>query len=218
MVLFAADHHYDTHAGKILAEELQKGRDLDFHENDWSCFGRLDGAGSGDVLMLNMISGSCDIPPPKEEAAKAVRGFLERRGGLFLVHAGSAAFWQYDWWREAVGMRWVRDDDPDGFDPSTHPRMPYSVLPAKSRHPLCSRLLPMEFAEDEIYTELEQTQPLWTLMYTRLPQGTYAQCYLAATPWGGTVVGFLPGHRAEVARDPVYITNVEILLNFLTDA
>jgi len=34
MILFAADNHYDTHAGRVLYDEIKDAYDLEFHEDE----------------------------------------------------------------------------------------------------------------------------------------------------------------------------------------
>ena len=150
-----------------------------------------------------------------DQAAEAVRRYFETGKPVLLLHGGSAAFWPFDWFREAVGLRWVRGNDPDGVVASFHPKEPYRVEPAKCRHPLVSRLIPMDLPQDEIYTALEQTRPMWVLMNTTISSGTFPQCTESTSPWGGRVINFLPGHAATVTRDPALIANVRTLIDSL---
>ena len=215
MILFAADNHYGTHPGRVLNEQLAGHYDIAFYEDDWSCFEDASLLGKCDLLVLNMISGCCDIPAPSEKALANVRAYCEAGGNLLLLHGASAAFWQCDWWRPIVGHRWVRGNDADGFAASTHPRQPYAVVPAKCRHPLCAKLQPMDLPEDEIYTELEQTCPTTVLMTTDVNGKTYPQCYETTTPWGGTVLSFVPGHDEAVVRRPELVANCRTLIDYL---
>lgn len=210
-ILFASDIHYDTHGGRALYEAL--GGDIDFHEDEWSCF-EEPLVGRVDLLILSMISGACDIPPPSEAAEQNVRAYVESGGDLFLVHSGSAAFWQCDWWRALVGFRWVRGEDPDGFPHSLHPTQPYTVVVSKTRHPLAQKLQPVEIPADELYTQLEQTCPTVTLMETTVEAGTYPMCYESHTAWGGRIVGYLPGHAAEVVQFPGNVANCRAIIDY----
>jgi len=114
-----------------------------------------------------------------------------------------------------VGLRWVREDDPDGFAPSTHPRQPYLVRVAKSRHPLCQLLQEAAIPEDELYVDLEQTCPIVTLMETTITEGTFPMCYETTTPWGGKIVGYIPGHAADVVRLHYNVANCRIIIDYL---
>jgi hypothetical protein len=215
MILFAADNHYGTHPGKVLHEQISDSYDIRFFEDDWSCFEDQSLMASCDLLVLNMISGCCDIPAPGQQGIDNVRAYCEAGGSLLLLHGASAAFWQCDWWRPIVGHRWVRGNDPDGFEPSTHPRQPYTITPAKCRHSLCAQLQVVELPEDEIYTELEQTCPTMVLMTTEVNGKTYPQCYEATSPWGGRILGFLPGHDEAAVRTPALVANCRLLIDSL---
>ena len=215
MILFAADDHYSTRPGAMLYEALSEQYPIAFHENDWSCFDDAERMSQCRLLMLNMIAGTGNVAPPGAQAERHVRAYVERGGDLLLLHGSSAAFWHWDWWRPIVGFRWVRGNDPDGFEPSTHPKRPFRLDVAKSRHPLCRELRGVDLPEDEIYTHLEQTCPATVLMQTTTDEGTFPQCYEARTPWGGTVLGFLPGHRPEVVQDETVLGDCRVLLDYL---
>lgn len=218
MILFVADNHYDTHAGKALFECLEPHYDIDFHEDDWRCFRQPDLAGRCALLMLNLIGDTCDVPPPGPEEEKNVYAYVQAGRPLFLLHGASAAFWQSPWWRALVGFRWVRKGDPDGFAPSSHPVQPYCVEVAKSRHPLCRRLRMVDMPEDEIYTELEQTGPATILMETTIAAGTFPMSYETTTPWGGKIVAYIPGHAADVVRLEGNVANCRAIIDYLLAA
>lgn len=215
MILFAADRHYDKHPGRVLYEEIADAYAMDFYEDDWSCFEQADLRGKYGLIILNMISGCCDVPPPTANGESQVRAYLEAGGNFLLLHGASAAFWNCDWWRPVVGYRWVRGNDPDGFPSSTHPRRPYALRVSKCRHPLCKKLQEIDLPEDELYIRLEQTCPVMTLMETTTEEGTFPQCYEANTPWGGTMVGYLPGHEAHVVRLAPMVANGRVLIDYL---
>jgi hypothetical protein len=217
VILFAADQHYGKHPGRNIHECLKDDYEIDFHEDDWTCFAQPF-ADRYDLLALNLISSTCDIPPPAPECEPNVRAYVESGKPMLLLHGASAAFWQWDWWRPLVGFRWVRGEDPDGFDASSHPVRPYKVKVAKARHPLCSKLHDMFLPEDEIYTCLEETCPTWTIMETTTDEGTFPMCYECITPHGGKVIGFLPGHGKEICQDPQVIDSIRILINYLLES
>ena len=140
MIIFVADDHYESFPGRNTYEEIAADYpDMKFIENDWSIFTSVDLAGDCDLLILNMIADTCNLPVPDEAAAEAVKKYCEAGKNLLLLHGGSSAFWPYAWFRELVGIRWVRGNDPDGFVASFHPHEPYKVVRAKCRHRLvCS--------------------------------------------------------------------------------
>ncbi len=215
MILFAADNHYRTHAGRVLYESLEPDCKIRFCEDDWSCFNEPDLADRYSLMILNLISGSCNVPEPDPVAEENVRAYLQSGKPVFLLHGASAAFWQWDWWRALVGFRWVRGNDPDGFEPSTHPKRPYTVRVTKSRHPLCQRLQEVSMPEDELYVSLEQTCPTVTIMETTTDEGSFPMCYETVTGWGGKVVGYIPGHAPDVVNLPGNVANCRAIIDWL---
>jgi hypothetical protein len=216
MIIFAADNHYDVHPGKNIYAGLKNNyKDMVFSEDDWSVFVKNDLKNKCDLLVLNMIAGTCNIEPPDQEAEKSVRAYCEKGGNILLIHGSSAAFWQWDWWRSIVGYRWVRGNDPDSVVPSTHPTRPYKVKISKSRNPLCAKLAEMDLPDDEIYINLEQVCPAMTIMETKTDEGTFPQCYESVTPWGGKIIGFIPGHKPDVTGNEIYISNIKVLIDYL---
>jgi len=218
MILFAADDHYGARPGAVLNQTLASSHSIHFVENEWSALEDAALMTSCSLLILNLISGTGNVPVPGEAVERQVRSYLERGCPLLLLHGASAAFWQWDWWRAMVGYRWVRGADADGFEASTHPSHPCLVQVAKSRHPLCRQLKPMDLPNDEIYIRLEQTCPTVTLMETTIPEGTFPQCHICRSPWGGAVIGFIPGHKPDVVRNPDLIANVKCLIKFLLES
>lgn len=215
MILFAADRHYDAHCGRTLREAIRPHYDIEFFEDDWTCFERDDLARRYELIVLNMIAGSCDVPFPGPEAERGVRAWAEAGGAFLLLHGSSAAFWHWDWWRPIVGFRWVRGNDPDGVVPSTHPHRPCRLRRAKTRHRLVSRLLELDLPEDEIYIRLEQTCPTMTLLETATDEGVFPVCHENRTPWGGRVLGYTPGHRPEVVASEGMVANCRVLIDDL---
>lgn len=215
MILFVADRHYNQHSGKALYDVIGSDYEMQFYEDDWSCFADDALAAKYELMILNLIGGTCDVPAPSEEHAENVLGYLKTGKPLLLLHGASAAFWPYDWWRQIVGFRWVRPRDPDGFESSYHPKEPYTIRVSKTRHPLRNVLQDIDFPKDEIYLSLEQTCPTVTLMETQVEQGTFPMCYETITPWDGVIVGYLPGHFPEVVQLPENVSNCRVLIDYL---
>ena len=217
MIHFFADRHYGARPGASLYQRLSpawRGR-MAFHEEEWEALSRGEWLVGCDLLVLNMIGGSCGQPHPGGKASQAVRRWCEGGGNLLRLHGGSAAFSQWDWWRQAMALRWVRPEDPDGLPPSFHPLHPYRVTLAKSRHPLAALLQEMSLPQDEIYAGLAQRPPLEVLLETQVPEGCFPQCAIAPTPWGGRQLHFLPGHSPEAFQVPALVKNVESCLEYL---
>lgn len=217
MIYFFADNHYGVFPGKVIYENLpekQRSR-IRFYCDDWTVLEHSGWDQDCELLILNMIGGTCGQPHPGQDAETRVRHYLERGGSVLMLHGSSAAFWQWDWWRGLPGERWVRPQDPDGIAPSTHPHRPCRVTVSKTRHPLAARLTEMDLPEDEIYTELENTCPCMRLMETHIAEGTFVQCCETVSPWGGRLVSFIPGHSPAVASHPVLIRNISVLIDYL---
>ena len=217
MIYFFADDHYGVHPGKNIFEHLpdELKQRITFVENDWSLLESGKWLDDCELLILNMIGTTCDLPHPDSNAKKAVKAWCEKGGNALLLHGSSAAFWKWDWWREIVGLRWTRGNDPDGQAVSTHPIAPCTIKVAKSRHPLVRQLREITLPEDEIYTALEETCPIMTLMSTVVNGETWPQCCEVITPCNGKIVSLIPGHKPECTRNPDLIYNLEVLIRYL---
>lgn len=216
-IIMACDDHFGTHAGRRIFENMEWPLRAILSENCLEVLRNNEEMKRTRLLVLHLIEGTCGNGLADEAAGDGVRQYMEEGRPLLLLHGASAAFWHWPWWRTVVGFRWVRNPDPDGVAPSTHPRRPYSVRPAKCRHPLVSKLLAMDLPEDEIYIGLEQVCPAWTLMETQTEEGTFPMAWMNRTPWGGQVAGFLPGHKPEVVVRKDLLANVRLLVDALLE-
>mgnify|MGYP003927091823 CR=1 FL=1 len=214
MILFVADSHYGKNPGSKIHECLQSTYEIRFAEDDWSVF-TDENLAHAELLILNMIGDTCGIPHPNTRAEKAVKAYVESGKPLLLLHGSSSAFWQWDWWRKIVGFRWVRGNDPDGQIPSTHPTRPYKVTVSKTNHPLAKQLKDLDLPADEIYINLEQTCPAFTLMETHTDEGTFPQCHESIAPSGSKILTFIPGHDTCVTQHPEVITTIKTLIDYL---
>jgi hypothetical protein len=215
MIAFFADNHFAARPGFHLAQQLESEFPLAFHEDDLSPLPHLLARPDCSLLILNWISDTSGNAHPGDEIGRPLRAYLEAGRPMLLLHGASAAFHQWPWWRELVGLRWVRAADPDGFAPSTHPVRPYSVTVAKTRHPLAASLVPFAVPQDEIYIQLEQTAPLTVLLETNTVEGTFPQACIGRTRHGGQVASFIPGHAPAAFAVDGLITNVRTLIRYL---
>jgi len=215
MIAFFADNHFKARPGHHLHERLRHDHDIVFAEDDLSAMPGLLARDDCSLLMLNWISDTSGNAHPGDEIGRPLRAWLEAGRPLLLLHGASAAFHQWAWWRELVGLRWVRPNDPDGFAPSTHPVRPYTVTVSKTRHPLAAQLVPFSLPKDEIYIELEQTAPVTVLLETRIDEGAFPQAYVADTIHGGRLAGFIPGHAPEAFAVDGLVANVRALVGHL---
>ncbi|WDE95222.1 ThuA domain-containing protein [Lentisphaera profundi] len=214
MILFLADNHYNAFSGKNIHGEIENDYAIDFSEDDFAKLADIN-SGKYQLLMLHMIAGTCNNDHPDQASQDALKTYLEKGGNMLLLHGSSAAFWEWDWWRKIVGHRWVRRDDPDGSEQSTHPVEPYSVSLCNAIHPLAKKLQPMDFDTDEIYINLEQTAPTIDLMETYYDKKRYVQAWSCPTPWGGEIIGLLPGHAPSVTSNPQFLANLKTIINYL---
>lgn len=218
-ITFISDNHYGSHGGLVINKALSGRYDISFAEDDYTGLIAPGALADTDLLMTAVIGDTCNIPHAGEECEPEVRAFLESGKPVFLVHGGSASFWQWDWWRETVGLRWVRPGDPEGVPQSTHPVIPFDVSLSKSRHPLISKLKPFSLTEkDELYIELEVTRPILPLMEASHEGKSYPMAYSTTTRWGGEIVGFLPGHRPEVTGTEAIIENCAAIIDYFGEA
>jgi len=216
VIYYFADNHFGKHPGAEIYNRLTNKEQIKFFEDDFSGMENSDFAEKCSLLILNMIGTTSGLEHPSKAAEVNIRNYLEAGGDMLLLHGSSAAFWQWDWWRTCAGLRWVRGEDPDNVESSTHPRRPFTIKVSKTRHHLCKKLVELAIPhEEEIYINLEQTNPVTVLMETRTDEGTYPQCYESETPWGGRVLCFLPGHEKETAELPAYMQNIQTLLDDL---
>ena len=217
MIYFFSDNHYGVEPGKHQFECLPESlcKEITFFMDDWALLESGEWEKDCEPLILNMIGDTCNQPHPGQGAEAAVKRYCERGGNILLLHGSSAAFWKWDWWREIVGLRWTRGNDPDGQVASTHPIGTCTVKVQKSRHPLAKQLKEFSLPEDEIYTALEETCPIMTLMTTVVNGETWPQCCEAISPWNGKIVSLIPGHKPECTQNPGLIYNLEVLIHYL---
>lgn len=218
MIHFFADNHYESRPGYELYVRIRNHFDIAFFEDDVSAMADESLLADCELLLLNMIGATGNLPHPSKEAEAVIKRYVESGRNLLLLHGSSAAFWEWAWWRAMVGVRWVRGNDPDGVPASTHPVEPYRVECCKCRHPLMTYLRPMDLAEDEIYTDLEQVCPTLTLMQTTLASGSHPQLTWHRNQWGGEVINFMPGHRATTFENPDFLHNAKTVIRYLQAA
>lgn len=216
MRLFLADNHYDMHPGAKInrAFTTQFGIESQFYEDDVKSFLKID-PGDVDLLILNHIGDTCGIDHAGKEAESWVRQYLDSGKPVFLQHGSSAAFWKWDWWRTLVGFRWVRPNDPDGVEKSTHPHVEVHLRKTKARHPLSERIREFTMPEDELYIDLESVCPAQVLMEADYEGKSYPMLYECTSPWGGKLVGWLPGHRESTLKHPDFLHNCVEIVKYL---
>jgi hypothetical protein len=214
-IFFAADNHYGTHSGKILYDIIKDDFNIDFYEDNWNGFSQNNFAYKYDLVILNMISGTSNVPSPSLQNIKNFVSYLQQGMPVFLLHESNAAFWQWSWWRNIVGFRCVKEDDPEGTDASASSICSYKIKKCKTIHPLRKKLNSIKFPSDELHTKLEQTCPAITIMEAILEEKNYPVCYETTTQWLGKVINYLPGHNAKTIKIPENIENCKTIINWL---
>jgi hypothetical protein len=214
MIYFFADNHYDARPGFHLYEKIKNDYNINFFEDDISALADKNFPKECDLLMLNLICGTGKLGIPGKEIEKLLKEYCKSGKPIFLIHAGSAAFWRWDWWRKLVGLRWVRENDPDGVPPSVHPVKDFKVTTASGKHELLKGLKGFELKNDEIYTKLQQAQPVEVLLETTIEEGAFPMACVSKNEWNGTMLGFLPGHRRESFENTELIYDVNAMINY----
>ncbi len=217
LIYFFTDDHYQASPGKHIYNKLpiELKEKIVFQEDQWDLLESGDWEKDCELLILHMISDTCNQPIPGKGAENAVRKYCERGGNMLLLHASSAAFWHWQWWRNIVGLRWVRPNDPDGIIPSSHPKIPSVIEVSKVRHPLVSKLKKIVLPKDEVFVDLEQMNPITVLMETSIYGETYPQAYECETPWKGKILSFIPGHIPQSTENPDLIWDVSEMIRYL---
>ena len=211
MILFLADNHYGKSPGRNLYESLCNDFDFDFFEDDLNplCNAITDYS----LLILNLIPDTPGSAKPDANMTRNLKIYLESGKPLLLLHGSSATLPEEEWWRDLVGLRWVRGDDPWHVDASTHPNDPFRVRKTKNSHALCERLTEFD-ADDELYINLELTSPILTLMESDWNGRSWPQCYVKSTVWGGKLCSFIPGHSKRVVKSNAVTHNVGELIKW----
>ena len=199
--------------------ERYRGHDFDikFFEDDISPMAAPGFPDDCDLLMINLICGTGKIPAPGSDTEAGIKKYCMSGKPLFLIHAGSAAFAEWEWWRRLTGLRWVRENDPEGIKPSVHPVKDYSVTIASSGH-MVPELEGFSLENEEIYTKLEQTVPVEVLLETKTDGGSFPMAYILRNEWGGMVAGFLPGHGEKSFENRKMAHDIRTIMRFLLKA
>jgi hypothetical protein len=213
LIYFFADGHFNARPGHSLYEKLKEDKRISFFEDDISILAKPDFLDDCSLLIINMICGTGKLELPGADTEAGLKKYCESRRPLLLIHAGSAAFAGWEWWRKLTGLRWVRANDPEGEAPSVHPVKDFEVVPVKS-HPLSSQLRPFTLCNDEIYTRLKQECPVQVFMETKIDEGVFPMAFESKNQWGGSVFGFLPGHGTEAFENIDMIGDIVKIIEY----
>jgi hypothetical protein len=203
MILFLAD---GVHHRGLTAPALSQALSLphSFYTGTYEPF--LQYESECDCLLLHLIADCKGFAHAGKDVEQALQRYVASGRPIVLLHASSAAFTRWAWWRSLVGLRWVRANDPDGVAKSRHLKRPFDVLP-------CSgfELEPMLALNDELYIDLHPEGPVEVLMQAE----GHPQVFRAKTPQGGAILSYLPGHTPETVMRQDYQNNLVYLIKSL---
>ena len=157
---------------------------------------------------------------PKRISNQQCEGLLIKGKPVILLHASSAAFTHWSWWRRIVGLRWVRVNDPDGKPKSRHLRHPYDIV-ATNNVPADLALRPLHISGDECYVDLQPEGPVEVLMQTQLPDQSWSpQVFFTRTAAKGLILSFLlSGHAVHYPSPiPDYVANITACVRWVGKA
>lgn len=217
-ILFLGDNHYQSYGARAIAGALDCEYRITYLEDNYG-EALLDiDLSHFDFLITAAIGDTPEAPHAPSEAEGGVQSWLSTGIPILLLHGGSATFWRWSWWRALTGLRWVRREDPDGLPASIHPVCEYKLQKAKGRHPLMDQLREIDVPTDEIYTKLAGTRPFTRLMETTLNGETHTQAYSSINDWGAPVLGYLPGHKSDIAASADNIANIRAMIQYAWEA
>ena len=214
MILFLADNHYSKHPGKHIYRKIRDRYDITFAEDDLSPLN--EDLTVFDLIALHLIPGTPNSDPLDSVMEGHLKAYVDSGRPLLILHGSSALLPGVDWWRELVGLRWVRGGDPGGGERSTHPGDPFEVVRTKNMHPLSEALVDFR-ADDELYINLEHTSPVLSLMEASWGGRSWTQCYVKRSPAGGKVGAFIPGHRQDIVASDGVISNISSMIEWLLE-
>jgi type 1 glutamine amidotransferase len=154
-----------------------------------------------DALLLHFMN--WEKPDPNDRAKENLRNFVERGGGLVIIHFACGAF---QGWPEYVVLAGRIYDRTNTHDP----RGPFTVNLANTRHPL-TRGMPSSFdTDDELYICLTGDKPVELLASARSkitkrdhPMGlvhNYGKGRVFLTPLGHDVKALRAAGTADLIR------------------
>jgi hypothetical protein len=215
MIYFFADNHFEARPGYNLYEKIKNDFEIKFYEDDITQLSNPEFPDDCSLLIINMICGIGKLPVPSAVMENNVKKYCESGKPLLLLHSGSAAFAELGWWRKLTGLRWVRENDPEGLPPSVHPVRDFSVVKKVSGHALAGKLKGFELKNDEIYTKLAKTAPVEILLETATDEGVFPMAFASRNEWGGEVIGFLPGHKPASFENRDMTGDISSMIKYL---
>ncbi|MEW6301932.1 MAG: ThuA domain-containing protein [Verrucomicrobiota bacterium] len=148
---------------------------------------------SQDVVFLHFNNWQKPDPGPK--AQENLRGFVERGGGLAVLHFACGAFSNWTAYPKLAGKVWDRKNTHD-------PRGPFTVRITNHEHPVTRGLKDFD-TDDELYTCLTGDQPVELLAVARSKvKGSDQPMAFTHTCGKGRVFHTPLGHDARAIHSP----------------
>lgn len=156
---------------------------------------RLDQADLAKFDVVFLHFNNWERPDPNEAAKENLRSFVERGGGLVLLHFACGAFSEWREFPKLAGRVWDRKNNHD-------PRGAFRVELVNTTHPITHGLTSFE-TDDELYTGLTGDQPI-TLLAKARSRTTGADQPMAFTwTYGQGRIFHSPlGHDARAIHTP----------------
>jgi type 1 glutamine amidotransferase len=150
-----------------------------------------------DVLVLYDLD---DFTDPKEQ--QNLRTFLERGGGLVILHQALADNWRWKWWyEEVVGGRYLMGQDGDMPPSKSKEPVTLDVRPVAA-HPVLEGVASLKL-NDEAYKGMWHSPKSIVLMETDNPDSDKPVVWIG--PWQKSrVVAIQLGSAPGTHKDPGY--------------
>ena len=156
---------------------------------------QLDKADLSKVNVLFLHFNNWQRPDPNDQAKANLRSFVERGGGLVLLHFACGAFPNWPEFPKLAGKVWDRKNGHD-------PRGPFRVELTDANHAITQGLKPFD-TNDELYTCLTGQQPVELLATARSKAtGTDQPMAFTLTYGKGRVFHTPLGHDAQAIEVP----------------
>ena len=198
--------HGGGHTAKALSEQIMPHLPHIFYAGTYEPL--REGLSEASCLILHVIADHKGFGYAPDDIEPLLKNYIYEGNPVLLLHASSAAFTQWKWWRRLVGLRWVRRNDPDNRQQSRHLRFPYELIPATTK-PSDLALKHLVIQGDEYYVDLYQEGTVDLFMHGQLKNGNQSpQVFLSHNKRQHLILSYLPGHAVSTVIHPDYTSNI----------